>query len=114
MELYAFTTEMTLNLLLYLVGGIVALAGCSVLIGVRYIPNRAVGIAEKLWSPTGSIAEGRMIVVDHEAGYRASVLRGSIYFLYWLWQYRIHRVPLAIVGHRSNRSALAQLRQLLT
>ena len=25
------------------------------------------------------------------------MLRGGIYFLYWIWQYRIHKVPLTII-----------------
>jgi uncharacterized membrane protein YqiK len=91
------TSEMVIQVGLYTAGGILAVLGCYTLLGVRYIPNRAVGVVEKLWSLSGSIAEGRMIVLDREAGFRATVLRGGFYFLYWIWQYRIHKVPLTII-----------------
>ncbi len=63
-------------------------------LGLRYIPNNRVGIVEKLWSPSGSVPEGRIIALDGEAGYQAELLRGGIHFGLWRWQYRIHKVPL--------------------
>ena len=95
--LFGFNAEMTLDLLLYMVGGMIALAVWYTLLGVRYLPNRAVGIVERLWSPAGSIAEGRMMVIDQETGYRAAVLRGGIYFLYWIWRYRLRKAPPTII-----------------
>jgi uncharacterized membrane protein YqiK len=92
-----FTPEMILHLIVYAIGVVLALLTTYTLLGIRYIPNRAVGIVEKLWSSAGPVAEGRLIVLDREAGFRASVLRGGVYFLYWLWQYRIHKVPLTII-----------------
>src|SRR5262245_3176628 len=59
------------------------------LLGMRYIPNSRVGIVEKLWSRQGSIAEGRLIALDGEAGYQADLLRGGFHFGLWRWQYRI-------------------------
>ncbi len=91
-----FTPEMILQLTAYAVGIVLAVLATYTLLGVRYIPNRAVGIVEKLWLPYGPVAEGRLIVLDRETGYRASVLRGGLYFLYWIWQYRIH-TPLTII-----------------
>lgn len=66
--------------------------------GFRYIPNNRVGIVEKLWSSKGSVREGRLIVLGEEAGYQAAVLRGGLYFGYFPWQYRIHKVPLTVVS----------------
>jgi uncharacterized membrane protein YqiK len=95
--LFGFTPEMTLSLLIYVGGGIAGLIACYIALGIRYIANHAVGIVEKLWSPVGPVAEGRLIVLDHEAGYRANVLRGGFYFLYWIWQFRMHWASLTII-----------------
>jgi uncharacterized membrane protein YqiK len=67
------------------------------LLGVRYISNNRVGIVEKLWSPRGSIAEGRIIALNGEAGFQAEILRGGLHFGLWRWQYRIHRVKLVTI-----------------
>src|SRR4051794_36601165 len=65
--------------------------------GMRYIPNNRVGIVEKLWSPRGSVPEGRMMALEGEAGFQADLLRGGVHFGLWAWQYRIHRVNLVTV-----------------
>jgi uncharacterized membrane protein YqiK len=65
--------------------------------GLRYIPNNFVGIVEKLWSRTGSVAEGHIIATGDEAGFQAEVLRGGFHFGLWRWQYRIHRVRLVTI-----------------
>ncbi len=80
-------------LIVLLVGGRMTLGAC----GVRYIPNDRVGIVEKLWSAKGSLAEGRIIAANGEAGYEARLLRGGIHFRKWSWQYRIHKVPLVTI-----------------
>jgi uncharacterized membrane protein YqiK len=67
------------------------------LIGMRYIPNNRVGIIEKLWSPKGSVADGRIMALNGEAGLQADLLRGGIHWGLWRWQYRIHRVTLVTV-----------------
>jgi uncharacterized membrane protein YqiK len=64
---------------------------------VRVIPNNKVGVVEKLWSPKGSVAEGRIIALNEEAGYQADLLRGGLHFGFWRWQYRVHVVPLVSV-----------------
>ena len=66
-------------------------------LGMRYIPNNRVGIVEKLWSPRGSVTEGRIIALDGEAGFQADLLRGGFHFGLWRWQYRIHKVTLVTV-----------------
>lgn len=77
--------------------GLFVLMAVPVVCGLRWIPNHRVGIVEKLWSSRGSIPEGHLIALDGEAGYQADLLRGGIHFGYWIWQYRIHRVPLTVV-----------------
>ena len=67
------------------------------LMGARYIPNDRVGMVEKLWSPKGSVAEGRILALNGEAGYQADLLRGGFHFGYWRWQFRIHKMPLVTV-----------------
>jgi len=67
------------------------------LLGMRYIPHTCVGVIERLWSPRGSVPEGRIIALNGEAGYQADILRGGVHFGLWRWQYRIHKVSLVTV-----------------
>jgi uncharacterized membrane protein YqiK len=67
------------------------------LMGMRWIPNNRVGIVEKLWSPKGSVTEGRIIALGGEAGYQADLLRGGVHFGFWRWQFRIHKAPLVTI-----------------
>jgi uncharacterized membrane protein YqiK len=88
--------------LLYGAVGIVVLAVAvlfvlEVVLGWRYIPNNRVGIIEKIWSPKGSVPEGRIIALNGEAGFQDRILRGGIHFMLWRWQYRVHRVPLVTI-----------------
>jgi len=83
-----------LVLLLLAVLGVIALFE---LMGLRYIPNDRVGMVEKLWSPKGSVPEGRILALNGEAGYQADLLRGGFHFGYWRWQFRIHKMPLVTV-----------------
>lgn len=80
--------------------GIIVLIAAAVylVLGVRYIPHRRVGIIEKLWSASGSLTEGRIIALNGEAGFQAKVLRGGLYFGYPFWKYNIHKVPLVTVA----------------
>lgn len=64
---------------------------------IRVIPNDKAGVVEKKWSLKGSVSDGRIIALDHEAGYQAGLLRGGLHFGYWRWQYRVHIVPLVTV-----------------
>ncbi|HEX2749052.1 MAG TPA: SPFH domain-containing protein, partial [Verrucomicrobiales bacterium] len=67
-------------------------------LGARYIPHRSVGIIEKLWSQSGSLAEGRIIALNGEAGYQAKLLRGGLHLGYPFWKFSVHKVPLVTVG----------------
>jgi uncharacterized membrane protein YqiK len=64
---------------------------------LRFIPNHAVGVVEKLWSATGSVPEGQILALNGEAGFQADLLRGGIHFGLWRWQYRVHLCPLVTV-----------------
>src|SRR5437660_1425594 len=83
--------------LLWVVLGIVGVIALFELTGLRYISNDRVGVVEKLWSPKGSVTEGRIIALNGEAGYQADLLRGGFHFGYWRWQFRIHKMPLVTV-----------------
>ncbi len=68
------------------------------IVGLRYIPHQRVGVIEKLWSPRGSLTEGRIVALNGEAGFQTEVLRGGLQFWFFPWQFRIHEVPLVTVS----------------
>jgi uncharacterized membrane protein YqiK len=80
--------------------GLLMLAALAVAcwLALRSIPNDYVGIVEKLWAVRGSVAEGRIIARNGEAGYQAELLRGGIHFGYWRWQYRVHKLRLVTIA----------------
>ncbi len=87
------------------IGAISLVAGVGLLVLLliswccfRYIPNNSVGVVEKLWSSSGSVAEGQIIALQDEAGFQADLLRGGIHFGYWRWQYAVHQVPLVTIS----------------
>jgi uncharacterized membrane protein YqiK len=86
------------TLVVYLAGFILALWLLGVFIGIRYIPHRRVGILEKLWSPNGSLGQGRIIALNGEAGFQARVLRGGMHIGYPFWMYCVHTVPLVTIA----------------
>ena len=49
--------------LLWVVLGIVGIIALFELTGLRYISNDRVGVVEKLWSPKGSVGEGRILAL---------------------------------------------------
>jgi uncharacterized membrane protein YqiK len=65
---------------------------------LRYVPNDRAAIVEKLWSHGGSVAEGRIIALNGEAGYQAELLRGGVHFRLWRWQYRVHKMRMVTVA----------------
>ena len=90
-------------LLLWIVAILVVLLFIAWL-SVRFVSNDYVAIVEKLWSPGGSVAEGRIMALGGEAGYQAELLRGGVHFGYWRGQYRIHKTRL---GHHLRKAKLA-------
>ena len=64
---------------------------------LRYIPNDAVGVVEKLWSLSGSVPEGQIMASGGEAGFHSELLRGGIHFGLWRWQYVIHKIRLVTI-----------------
>jgi hypothetical protein len=96
--------------------GVAAVFLVAWLAGVRYIPHSRVGIVEKLWSGRGSLTQGRIVALNDEAGFQASLLRGGLHLGFFPWQYRIHKEPLVMIseskiGYIYAREA-ARFRQL--
>src|SRR5205823_10129122 len=85
------------DLLMYSVLAVVGVVAFIELCGLRIIPNDKVGVVENLWSPKGSVTEGRIIALGGEAGYQVDLLRGGVHFGLWRWKYRIHKVGLVTV-----------------
>ena len=76
----------------------VILAAVSLLVallGIRYIPNKRVGIVEKRWSTKGSVEAG-LIALNDEAGFQPAVLRGGVHWL-MPFQYKVHILPLVTI-----------------
>ncbi|HEY3902155.1 MAG TPA: SPFH domain-containing protein [Chthoniobacter sp.] len=86
------------SIVLHLAEAVLAVVLVAVFIGVRYIPHRRVGILERLWSPRGSLGQGRIIALAGEAGYQARVLRGGLHIGYPFWMYTVHTVPLVTIA----------------
>ncbi|MFN0135847.1 MAG: SPFH domain-containing protein [Phycisphaerae bacterium] len=77
------------------VAGLVFLGLVTGLTGVRYIPNKRLGIIEKRWSGAGSV-QGGLIALRGEAGFQPDVLRGGLHFLMPL-QFSVHMMPLVTI-----------------
>jgi hypothetical protein len=87
-HLASIDAAVLVHLAIYAGGALATLLLLSLFTGVHFIPNNRVGIVEKLWSLRGQVREGRLMVLDGETGYQASVLRGGIYFFFWRWPTR--------------------------
>jgi uncharacterized membrane protein YqiK len=62
---------------------------------IRYIPNDAVGVVEKFWSPKGSVKIG-LLALNGEAGFQPDLRRGGFHF-FMPFQYRVHIRPMISV-----------------
>ena len=66
------------------------------ILGAVLIHERQVGIVVKNFSAR-SLAPGRFIALEGEAGYQAETLAPGLHFGYWRWQYRIRKVSVTVV-----------------
>jgi uncharacterized membrane protein YqiK len=78
-----------------MLGVVAVLLVALFLSGIRYIPNKRVGIVEKRWSRAGSVPSG-LIALNGEAGFQPDVLRGGLHHL-TPFQYKVHIVPLVTI-----------------
>ncbi|MBC7819871.1 MAG: hypothetical protein IAG10_23555, partial [Planctomycetaceae bacterium] len=86
--------------LMWLLTWVVAPLVCTLFVAwlvLRYIPNDAVGVVEKLWSLSGSVPEGQIMAAGGEAGFHSDLLRGGMHFGLWRWQYVIHKIRLVTI-----------------
>lgn len=67
-----------------------------ILLGAVAISERQVGIVVKRWGP-GALAPGRLMALAGEPGYQADTLAPGVHFGYWVWQYRVIKVPVTVV-----------------
>jgi uncharacterized membrane protein YqiK len=89
-----FDVLLSLGSTTLIVLGLLFAAAVFVWLTVRYIPHNSVGVVEKMWSASGSVAEGQILALNGEAGYQVELLRGGLHFGLWRWQYRLHKAPL--------------------
>ncbi|HKQ50558.1 MAG TPA: SPFH domain-containing protein [Phycisphaerae bacterium] len=79
----------------YVIAAAIAAFVILILAGIRYIPNKRVGIVEKRWSRKGSVPHG-LIALHGEAGFQPDVLRGGLHVLTPL-QFKVHSIPLVTI-----------------
>jgi uncharacterized membrane protein YqiK len=75
---------------------VLLLSLAPLLLGIVIINERQVGIVVKKFA-SKSLPAGRLIAVNGEAGYQADTLAPGLHFFYWIWQYRIHKVPVTVI-----------------
>lgn len=66
------------------------------LLGAVLIRERQVGVVVKKFGRR-SLAPGRLIALNGEAGYQADTLAPGLHFGYFVWQYRIFKMPVTVV-----------------
>ena len=66
-------------------------------LGITFIHERQVGIVIKRFGPR-SLAPGRFMALQGEAGYQAETLPPGVHFGYWRWQYRVLKAPMTNVS----------------
>jgi uncharacterized membrane protein YqiK len=76
--------------------GLAAMLLLFALLGfVRIIREDESGLVIKRFG--SELPPGRLIALDGEAGYQARLLPPGWHFGYWVWRYRIERVPMVVV-----------------
>ena len=72
-----------------------ALLWCLIRLGLVVIGESESGLLIKRYG--ASMPAGRLVALNHEAGYQAKMLPPGWHFGIWAWQYKVVRVPLIIV-----------------
>jgi uncharacterized membrane protein YqiK len=67
------------------------------LLGMVLIDERQVGVVVKRFA-SRSLAPGRLVALQGEAGYQADTLAPGLHFGLWRWQYQILKVPVTEVA----------------
>ena len=64
--------------------------------GCVLIRERQVGVVVKRFAGK-TLAPGRLIALEGEAGYQADTLAPGLHYGYWPWQYRVIKAPVTVV-----------------
>jgi len=72
------------------------LAFGPLVLGAVFIRERQVGVVVKKFGGR-SLAAGQLIALNGESGYQADTLAPGLHFGFWRWQYRIIKIPMAVV-----------------
>jgi uncharacterized membrane protein YqiK len=75
---------------------VAVLCWSPVFLGAVFIRERQVGVVIKKFA-SRSLAPGHLIALSGEAGYQADTLAPGLHFGFFLWQYRILKVPVTVV-----------------
>jgi uncharacterized membrane protein YqiK len=93
MQMLAFATET----LFWGLGILFLLSlAMTVIFGMVMIKETEVGVVIKRFSG-GALAPGQLVALHGEAGFQADTLAPGLHFGYFVWQYRIHKVPVVVV-----------------
>lgn len=79
--------------------------------GIIIIPENKMGLVIKkfvLFGPNRSLAEGKIIAINGEAGMQADTLAPGIYFGYWPWQYKIEKSDFTIIKSGNLGTVIAR------
>ena len=80
-------------------------------LGIRVIPSSKVGVVEKLWSLRGLLRRCGLVGACEQTGLLPEILPGGVYFFYFPWQYRVHKLPTVEAG-RGTRVAAASVNRI--
>ena len=92
----AITVSLAYAVIGVAVGLLVLLLLAKSLLGIVVIGEMEVGVVVKKFSRR-SLAPGRLIALEGEAGYQADTLAPGWHFFLWPWQYSVSKVPVMIV-----------------
>jgi len=82
--------------LTFAVAGVLVVGALIVLrLGLRVIGENEAGLLVRRYGIP--LAQGRLIALEGEAGYQATLLPPGMHFPVWRWHYKVVRVPLTIV-----------------
>ena len=84
------------SVLLALIALLLLLVAVSLGLGLVVIGERQVGVVVKKFS-SKSLAPGKLIALEREAGYQADTLAPGWHFFYWAWQYTVTKAPVLVI-----------------
>jgi uncharacterized membrane protein YqiK len=89
-------SDLSLPALEWSVAILVLVLAAPILLGAVLIRERQVGVVIKRFGAR-SLAPGRLVALQGEAGYQAGTLAPGLHFGYWRWQYRVQKMPVVVI-----------------